>query len=213
MKKIAFLLFFTVLIWGKYIDLGTYGKTYKILEPNFLKEVKEGVEKLYKEYPPERIRAMIKKQIEEQSVGHTSLPFSRKTTFNKYLNTYILQNNIYNPLGRIIHHRGEKMIIQNRIFVYMCYLAGNEPELKNEVTFFDKLLKKLDPNGQCTYIVAGESVFKLEKEMPQHTFYPARPFYEKRFHIKSYPTLTILKNQYIFNYTFSIEDFKHKGSK
>ena len=210
-----YVLFLVVLLntflFAKYVDLGTYGKTYKINEPDFIMEMKTESKKFLNSISISKIKEKIKESVEEQSITNSSLPYSKGLTFHRYLNIYTLKQNIYNPLGRLIYKKGAKLTINNPVTMYTCFIAGNIPELKNEVVFFDKLVNGLSPNARCLYFVSGISVLKLGKIIDTHTFYPTQKIYESRLKIKSYPTLSILKKQYIFNYTFSINKFKHKG--
>lgn len=206
-----FLSFFLISsLQAKYIDLGTHGKTYKIVEPDFMKELKTSVKKYFANFSLEQIREQIKQQVYAQSIGKTELPFAKKNDKHTYLNSYTFQQNIINPTGRIVFHKGETIVINNRIPFYLCFIKGNIPELKNEVAFFDKIMNKLSPQSQCTYLVAGISVLKLSKMIPNHDFYPVRAFYEKRFKVKRYPSLVEAKGKYINVYEFGIEQFKHK---
>jgi len=214
-RKIIFLILFFFcfidLLEAKYIDLGTHGKTYKIVEPDFMKELKSAVKKYFSNnFSIEKIREQIKKEVYQQSIGKTNLSFAKKNKKYSYLNSYTFQQNIINPMGRIIFHRGETIVINNKKPFYLCFLKGNIPELKNEVAFFDKIMKKISPYEKCTYLIAGISVFKLSKIVPNHDFYPVKSFYEKRFKVKHYPSLVELKGKYINVYEFGIEQFKHK---
>ena len=212
MKNFLFLIILlNSFLFGKYIDLGTYGKTYKINEPDFIMEMKTEAKKYFSSINMSKIKEKIKESMERESITNSSLPYSKKLTFHRYLNIYTLKQNIYNPLGRVVYSKGTKITINNPVTMYTCFIAGNIPELKNEVVFFDKLVNGLSPNARCLYFVSGTSVLKLGKIISSHIFYPTQKIYETRLKIKSYPTLSILRKQYIFNYTFSIDKFKHKG--
>jgi len=213
-KRIGFIFVFLFLLFlpleAKYVDLGTEGKTYPIAEPDFFQELKEAFKKYESHMSLKKLKEEIKEKIYEHSIGHTDLGYAQKDRKYSYLNVYVLKQDIINPMGRIIYHKGERIIINNKVPIYLCFIKGNIPELKNEVSFFDKIMKKIGKNKKCTYLVAGISVFKLSKIIPNHDFYPVIPFYEKRFKVKHYPSLVELKGRRINVYEFGIEQFKHK---
>ena len=217
MKKLfiffVFLFMTQNILYAKYIDLGTCGKTYKIIEPDFMQELKKAAKEYFSKISTDEIKKQIKKEIYKQSVGISNLPFARKNAKKTYLNSYTFQQDITNPMGRVIVHKGQTIVIKNKTPLYLCFLKGNMPELKNEVMFFDKIIKKVAPNTECTYLVAGVSVFDVSKAIPNHDFYPVREFYEKRFKVKKYPSLVELKGDKINVYEFGIEQFKHKEQK
>lgn len=211
-KKISlffsFFIFFFLPLKAKYIDLGVQGKTYPIAEPDFFQELKQAFKEYQSHTSIEEVKKQLKEKIYQHSIGKTKLGFAKKNKKYVYPNVYELKQDIVNPMGRVIYHKGERIVINNKIPIYLCFLKGNIPELKNEVEFFDKIMKKINKNNECTYLVADISVFKLSKIIPDHDFYPVSPLYEKRFKIKHYPSLVELKGKKITVYEFGIEQFK-----
>lgn len=198
-----------------YIDLGTEGHTYKIVEKSFLLVIKNAVAKEQKKLTPKKVKEMVVDQIRKQATGHTQLPLCQKSERSVEENYYILNQNIYNPAGRLFRKKGYKYIVHNKRPLDICFIDGtNKKELFNQIHFYDKVVKKLSgPNAKCIYMIANRNVLQLDKKFYPRMFYPTGRGYEKNFQVSCYPTLVHLQNDKRYKFELPIEDFQNSGGK
>lgn len=198
----------------EYIDLGTEGNLYPIVEPNFINQLKTGIKSFEKNITKKTLKQRMLSYVNKKAVGYTMLPFCQKANKRVSLNTYKIPTDIYNPLGRLIQKAGSKVVVNNKIPFALCYLAGNDMQIDNEIKFYQTISTKLGLN-KCTFIIAGKNVLELDKRYKSQglEFYPTNSGYEDTFNIKCYPSMVYLKDKQRFNFETQIGYFSHKENK
>lgn len=210
MKKILIILGLTSLLSAEVVDLGITGSTYPIVEENFMDMIKDAVKELKIE--KKDIEKKIRKSVIDQSKGTTELPYGKSVKRYSEKNYQIIPQDIYNPLGRLYKKAGEKVLLNTPVPLDICFVDGtNLNILKNQIEYFDKVVKKQSGNGaNCVYMVSNRSVLELNKIYYPRTFYPSKKAYEDRFMVKSIPTYVHIYKYKKDFYSFPINMFKHK---
>ncbi len=201
------LIFIPFLLFSKPIDLGKEGHTYSIKEENFYDVLKKDLAPVQKKFTREYIKHKILTELHSKAVGHTNLPFCQKD--RKYIvrNTQELKMDIYKPNGEIWKHKGDKFTIYNKIPLDICYIAGNDIEIENQIKFFNKLSQQLS-HSNCNFIVADRNAFALDKIHKPQIFYPTNKGLEQLYNVKCYPTIIHFQNDKRYVMEINMEQFK-----
>lgn len=206
-KKINLLLILSAnLLFAEAVNLGVSGNLYEIPEENFKITIEKAVDEL--DLNETKIKETVLNGVKEQAFGTTNLPFGKKVEAYESDNYQIIGKDIFNPLGRLIYKKGDKVLMKTYSPLDLCFVDGsNLVSLKNQIEYFDKVVKKKS-NTECTYMVSNRSVLELNKEYYPRLFYPARPAYERRFLIKSIPSYVHIEGSKKLVYSFPIDMFK-----
>ena len=209
--KSAFLVFlFPFLIFAEPIDLGKEGHTYKIKEENFYTVLKKDLKPVQEKFTRKYIKQKILTQLHSEAVGHTTLPFCQEDKKFAEYNTQKLKMDIYKPNGEIWKHKGDKFIINNKKPLDICYIAGNNIEIENQIKFFNNISQQLS-HSNCNFIVADRNAFALDKEHKPQIFYPTHKGLEELYNVKCYPTIIHFQGKKRFKMEMTMEQFKHRG--
>jgi len=187
-------------------DFGIDGHMYDIVEENMMQTIRDKADNF--QITKEKMRAILKREMKKQSVGTTELPFGKEKKEYSEKNYQILNQDVVNPLGRVIKKKGDKVLLNTPKSLDICFIDGADPVLlKNQIKYFDKLVTKT--NGlRCVYMVSNKSVLDLNKEYYPRLFYPSKSIYEQRFMIKSIPTYIHIEKDRKYFYSYPIEMFK-----
>ena len=219
MKNLFILLTLSTAIFAsqpkEYIDLGTEGHVYKITEKSFMKDIEEAVAETQKEFDQGKVKKEVIKQIRSQATGHTNLPLCQESRKRAEYNYIPILQDIYNPAGRLIRKKGDKVLVNNDIPFDICFISGNnKEEIDNQIKFYDKITKKLSgKNSECIYMVSNRNVLQLDKKYYPRMFYPTGKGYEETFNVSCYPTLIHLENDKRFIFETPMDKFKHKKER
>jgi len=198
MQKLILSLLLATQIYA-YEDLGTEGGLYPIKEHSILIDIASGLEMLKKKYTRKYISTLLKKEIKKRSVAHTKLSQCKKSYKEIEPNFIKIQEDIYNPNGRLYKHKGESVIIENKYPLNFCFIKGNAKEIKKQIKEYDKIVEKL--GGQsCIYLVSDTDVLDLDKEFAPRAFYPSSEGLEEALGIDCYPALVHLKDKVRFKF-------------
>ena len=189
-------------------DFGIDGHMYDIVEENMMKTIKDKTDNF--KITKKQMRKILKNEMEKQAVGTTNLPFGKEKKEYSEKNFQVLQQDVFNPLGRIYKKKGEKVYINSPKPLDICFIDGSNPILlKNQIKYFDKLVTKTN-SIRCIYMVSNKSVLDLNTEYYPRIFYPANKAYEERFMVKSIPTYIHIEKDRKYFYSYPIEMFKHE---
>lgn len=207
MKNLALLLLAPCLMLAAYDqdykDLGSKGHHYQIVEKDFLTTIKEGME----EIDVEAIKKDLVRQVTEQATGDNNLSVCRDDSSKTELDYLVLEEDIYNPAGRLYQKKGTKILAGINQPLDVCFVDGsNMIALKNQIDYFDK-----ETDKKCIYLISNRNVLDVHKKFPDRTssFFPSRERDEKRFNVKCMPTKVHMmgNNRTILEHSF--EKFKN----
>jgi len=209
-KYLTYILVSSFLLADHYIDLGVEGHLYPIVEHSFLEDLNEGVKEFQKTFTPEKVKKEVIKQIRQQATGHTKLPLCQESNKRAEYNYIPILSDIYNPAGRLVKKKGEKVLVNNDIPFDICFISGdNIKEVENQIKFYDKVTKKLSgKQSECIYLVSNRNVLQLDKKYYPRMFYPTGKGYEDSFNVSCYPTMIHLENDKRFIFESKMDKFK-----
>lgn len=212
MKLIIFgLLFFNLyagipvkVVPGPYVDFGEEGKVYEILEPDINDYMYKKIANF--KFDKEEIRNELIKGVDKLAKFEPNeAKICMQSKIYDWENNYFeIQNDFYNPLGRLIYKKGEKILspsvpTQKNI----CLIEGKILlEAKNQMDYF------LNIDKDCVFLVSNRDVREIQSIYPDAKLYPGNEMIFKRFHIEYTSGIISFKDTKIRKEYISIEKFK-----
>jgi len=190
---------------GKYKDFGVEGEQYEIVEPDFEKILQNEMRKL--KITKKNVKKQVEKSIRKAALFKSDLKLCEKNTRDNWeKDFYILQTDLYNPMGRLWKKAGTKALapaLPDGIEKNICIIEGrNLIAAKNQISFFKKTI------GDCLYLVNNRDVRDLIKFFPNEKIYPNQNSVKDRFEIDCLPAaITFKKDLRRTNY-YDYEYFK-----
>lgn len=191
---------------GKYVDFGKEGKLYDITEPDFDEILKEALLD-YQKNNELNIKENVVKAVDKASVFESDLPLCQKDTERDWeQDYYVLQTDLYNPMGRRYKKAGEVMKappMPPGIKTSFCFIDGkNIIAAKNQINFFKRTI------GDCLYLVNNIDVRKVKKSFPSEKVFPNQNATKERFGIRCLPASVSFENDLRKVKYYSYEYFK-----
>jgi len=192
---------------GPYYDFGVCGKQYDITEPDMYEIIIKGVQEFQSKENLEKLKEQVKEIVKKKATFKTDKQYcSRTYEYPWHDDIYTYKEDIKNPFGRIIKHKGEKSLvpaIQGERA--LCFVDGkNWKSLINQVKFMQK-----ETNGKCIYIVQNRDVRDLWKKFNGYDFYPGSENILERFKVECLPAIIKMKGSQNKEIFYSIEQFKN----
>jgi len=176
-KKLFFLLLFVKAF--AYIDLGTYGQTYEISEPDILAQIK----KAYKDFNKTKIIEDYKEAYKRYMKVDFNLPMCKANTNTLFDPTITLTHDIYMPKYNIYIKKGQKFnpLKYASLNKYLMFIdATNKAQIALAKKYKDKAF----------IIVVKGDLDKVMKEIGIRV-YKADKILLKAFKVKCLPTIFI----------------------
>lgn len=189
----------------EYIDLGTHGKEYKILENDILVEIETEAKKF--SFNSKEVQDTVKKQVIEAAFETTEKPLCVKDIHKMPEIDYAsIPENIYNPVGRKIYSKGDKIKapLKGGQILDLCFIDSRIIEVgKNQINSFIKT------NPECTFLVANKNVLSLREIYPSLKIFPTSKSQEDRFNVDCYPAIIHMENDTKETFYHSYDKFKN----
>ncbi len=190
---------------GEFIDLGTHGKEYKILENDILEEINRETKKF--SFDSKEVQNTVQKQVIEAAFETTEKPLCVKDNYLKPEIDYaFIPEDIYNPVGRKIYSKGDKIKAPLKAgqILDLCFIDSRIMEVgKNQINTF---IKKYPT---CTFLVANKNVLALRQSYPDLKIYPTNKSQENRFGVDCYPAVVHMENETKEIFYHSYDKFKN----
>ena len=196
---------------GETTVLGTYGKTYPIVEKNLLSVIKKKAERV--NWQAVIKRSHIKRQAENYQPFNqeVNLPNALRTEVFKPSMYYTLKFNIKNAKGQIIYPKGFRYKITDYIKLPNVLVVING-DSKRQVKWFKH--SKYHNNISVMFMITKGNYYKLDKKLKIPTYYYMAAL-QKRFKLKAVPSViwqikhTVYVKQYGKNAVYQVIK-KHK---
>jgi len=193
-----------------YYDFGICGKEYNITEPDMYEIIMSSVKKFKDKMNTKEMIDEVKKQVAQKAIFNSNIPVCMNDQINDWYDDYYTYPiDIYNPMGRLIHKKGDRVLsppIPGEKNI--CIIEGkNIISAKNQINFFEE-----KTNNNCLYIILNRDVrdFWKEKGFSSYDFFPGNEKLLKRFNVKCVPSIIRMKDVKIRTDYYSIENFKNK---
>lgn len=190
---------------GEFIDFGTHGKEYRILENDILEEINRETKKFA--FDSNEVKDIVQKQVIEAAFESTTKPLCVKDTYKKPEIDYaFIPEDIYNPVGRKIYSKGDKIKAPLKAgqVLDLCFIDSRIIEVgKNQINTFIKQY----PN--CNFLVANKNVLSLRQVYPELKIFPTNKSQEDRFNVECYPAVVHMENETKETFYHSYDKFKN----
>lgn len=166
-----------------YIDFGVEGHLYNIEEEDFHLKLLKGIKEsgfLEKDFTEE-----IKDEVKKISNFKSELPLCLNDNKREELDYNITAEDMYNPMGRLIHKSGEKVdaVVKVGSEFSIFFIDGrNEENLKNQIS------KIKSEYVNSFFLVNNYDTIKLSSKILNRDFFPSTKAQEERFNIRCYPS-------------------------
>ena len=191
-----------------FLDFGISGKVYPIEEPDMYDILLNAARDYAKDFNKTEVEDIITSEVDKRATfNDPSGSLCRNNSVRDWQDDYFeFKMDYYNPMGRLIYKKGDKMIAPSiPIEKHVCLIdATFMVEAINQINFFQK-----ETNGNCVYLVSNRNVMELWKKFPTYDIYPNAEGFKKRFNVNCIPAkIDMLKTKIKVNY-YSIELFKN----
>ncbi len=180
---------FAGFVQAKVVNLGTFGKTYPIVEEDMLTMLQKRLSKV------DMSKVFTKKKVIEAFHRYehklsSDLPTVKKGKVYKVNTVYTLNRNIYDGRGNILYPKGYTFDPLNYITVLKTYVILDASD-KRQTKWFRK--SKYYQSGMSEVLITKGDVLSLENKWSMPIFYASK-YILRRLDIKAVPSVVYEKN-------------------
>ncbi|MEA3429393.1 MAG: hypothetical protein U9Q84_09355 [Thermodesulfobacteriota bacterium] len=187
--------------------LGTFGRTYSIIERDALEEIKEHASKIdwHKHFNKEKAETAVKNY---QPENMTALPRATEDRTFSVDMTYTLDFDIPDGKGGILYPKGYTFNPLDYVQLPNILVVIDASD-KKQVEWFESSQYINDYKTMC--LVTGGKSWALSQKLQKPVFYANKQIVE-RFKLKAVPSVVQQKGQYMEVKEFDIENQKNSHS-
>ena len=189
-----------------YVDFGVQGKEYEIKEEDFYKTIIEGAKNI--KLDKNKLKLDLEKEVNRLAHFKTKVPYCKDSVvFDSKTEYYTFQGDYFNPMGRVIYKKGDRIKtppLPDGITKELCFIEGsNKISLANQITFFNK-----ETNDSCLFLVSNANIVDLRNKYQGYQFFPAADMFFDRYDISCLPAKVHFEKSNFQKTNYSIEEFK-----
>jgi conjugal transfer pilus assembly protein TraW len=186
-KLIAFLLLLSVNVSYGHL-IGSYGTSYPITEPDFLKFIMQKLQYLKKTGQMQKMQQQMIERVQKHAV--TPIPVDGLTTTKEpkkwtYDPTYVLTQNITDEKGKVLFKAGTTVNPFEKLPAFNKELLFFNADDPRQVTWANDMIDQF--KGQVTPVLVQGNLKKAFKEIKVRLYFDTDGLLSKRFQLSHIP--------------------------